>query len=172
MTAQLDAQFGQCVPAVVYPAEQNYQPSTLFLLSASTAPRIRQFVTMSSDRHRFSCFPFAEFAILWAVNAEGEILIAIEEGVLTERNSLFPLPKTLAAKRVYSKLGHPTLVNRQPARIAGEIICDLGVNHAEWYINNRSGRYGVNVGRTAQQLHNVAVEFAKFGIELQPDFYR
>jgi hypothetical protein len=172
MTAQLDAQFGQCVaPALVYPAEQNYQPSTLFWLNVLTAPRIKQFMTMSLDTHSFSCFPFGEFAILWAVNANGEIAIAVEEGVLSGPNSLFPLPKTLARTRAYSKLGHPTLVNRQPARIAGEIICDLGVTPREWYINNNSGRYGLNLGRTVQQLQNVAAEFAMLGIQLKTDFW-
>jgi hypothetical protein len=135
---------------------------------------------MALDRSRFSCFPFEDFAILWVVNDEGEVLIALEEGILAEQDGgpiSFPLPKNLASAYsklgqapVYSKLGHPALVGCQPARIAGEIICDLDENPSLWYINNRSGRYGVNVGRTPQQLANVAAVFAQFGIQLQPDF--
>jgi hypothetical protein len=131
---------------------------------------LQNFMTMSLNKHRFSCFPFRHFAILWVVNESGEILIAIEEGIFAGQN--FPLPKTLVSTRAmaYSKLGHPALVDCKPARIAGEIMCDLEDGAGEWYINNRSGRYGVNVGRTLEQLVNVADEFARFGIKLQPDF--
>jgi hypothetical protein len=114
------------------------------------------------DKSRFSCFPFEDFAILWVVNDKGEILIALEEGILAEQDGgsiSFPLPKNLASAYsklgqapIYSKLGHPALVGCQPARIAGEIICDLDENRSLWYINNRSGRYGVNVGRHASAI--------------------
>jgi hypothetical protein len=124
---------------------------------------------MSLDKSNFSCFPFNHFAILWVVNQSGEVLIAIEEGIVAkDGNSIvFPLPKAVAL--AYSKLGHPTLVGCQPARIGGEIFCDLGEDM--WYINNKSGRYGVNLGRTPQQLENVAAMFAQFGIRLRTVFY-
>jgi hypothetical protein len=176
MTANLDAQFGHCVtPVRINIAEGNHYPSTLFSLNGQTAPRLRRFIDMSSERDRFANFAFQDFAILWVVNASGEILIAIEEGVVLYGTEVtFPLPivlgPSLAQIPSYSKLGHPALVACQGARIAGEILCDFDQNSSQWYINNRSGRYGLNLGRTPQQLANVATEFAQFGIVLQQDF--
>lgn len=179
MTSQLDAQFGRCVePARLNAAEATRLPSTLFLLSNETASYLSRLIEMSRDRSRFSHFPFDDFAILWVVNEKGEILVALEEAVVDGSSKIFPLPKNLASAYselgripVYSKLGHPALVGCQAARIAGEIICDLYEDPSVWYLNNRSGRYGVNVGRTPQQLANVAAEFAQFGIQFQPDFF-
>jgi hypothetical protein len=73
------------------------------------------------DKSRFSCFPFEDFAILWVVNDKGEILIALEEGILAEQDGgsiSFPLPKNLAS--AYSKLGRaPILFEAGTSRISG-----------------------------------------------------
>jgi hypothetical protein len=66
MTANLDAQFGHCVtPVRINIAEGNHYPSTLFSLNGQTAPRLRRFIDMSSERDRFANFAFQDFAILW-----------------------------------------------------------------------------------------------------------
>lgn len=122
----------------------------------------------------FACFPFVDFTILWLVNATGEILVAIEEGVRDEGRfsgdtSLFPLPNVI--KSDYVKLGHPSLVGCEAARIGGELVCDLEVNPPQWYLTNRSGRYGLNLGRTEEQLANVADELGKLGIRVGVMFF-
>jgi hypothetical protein len=97
--ANLDAQFGNCVtPVRINIAEGNHYPSTLFSLNGQTAPRLRRFIDMSSERDRFANFAFQDFAILWVVNASGEILIAIEEAVVSQvygTEVVFPLPVVL-----------------------------------------------------------------------------
>jgi len=179
MTDFLDARFGLCVePIRLNGAEETHLPSTLFHLSGETALCLTRLIEMSRVQSKFSHFPFDDFAILWVVNEKGEILIALEEAVVDGSTKNFPLPKNLASAYTelgrppgYSKLGHPALVGGAAARIAGEIICDLGQNPGVWYINNRSGRYGINVGRTPKQLANAAAEFAQLGVHLQTDFF-
>jgi hypothetical protein len=83
------------------------------------------------DKSRFSCFPFEDFAILWVVNDKGEILIALEEGILAEQDGgsiSFPLPKNLAS--AYSKLGQCSLlghvfISAVEGRPLREIIGDI-----------------------------------------------
>jgi hypothetical protein len=161
----LDAKFGPCVEPVYFnDAERSIVQLTIFELDAPSARRIARFIEMSKDKGRFSIYPFVDFSLLWLVTEYGEIRIAVEEGVLPESTSgekRFPLPN--AIKRNYVKLGHPALVQGAHARIGGEIGCDLETDPAQWYITNRSGRYGVNLGRTEAQLANVAAEFAKLG---------
>jgi hypothetical protein len=177
MSAQLDAQFGRCeAPVRFNDDEEQWRPRTMFVLDRSTAHRIGNLIEISRrDSSQFPSLVFSDFTILYLVADRGDILIAIEEGVprtqafsRSESPALFPLPN--AIKSAYIKLGHPALVGCQPARIGGEIICDLDETPPQWYISNRSGRYGLNLGRTPQQLANVAEEFAKYGIRLNLDF--
>ena len=177
MASSLDAQFGACLaPGRCSQEEADLQPLTMFILRQDTASRITDLITISQkDPQRFPCFPFDDFTILYVVDSKGQIIVAIEEAALprhSQRSKLFPLPKVLHEEYrtqnppLYSKLGHPALVGAQPARIGGEIRCDFGRKPPGWYITNGSGRYGVNLGRTPQQLINVAAEFAKYGISL------
>jgi hypothetical protein len=87
--------------------------------------------------------------------------------------SHFPLPTALkrALPTDYVRLGHPALVGGKAARIGGEIFCKLDKTQPRWYISNGSGRYGVALKRTEEQLANVAEEFAKLGIDLKVEFY-
>lgn len=177
MSDDLDAKFGRCeAPVRFNNDEATLAPRSLFTLDHYSARHIVDLVRVSQRQiHNFSCFPFNDFTMLWLVSGGGEILIAIEEGVYRGGNlveavgpTLFPLPN--AIKSEYVKLGHPALVGCQPARIGGEIICDLEEDPPQWYITNRSGRYGLNLGRTPQQLANVAGEFLIHGIQLKVDF--
>jgi hypothetical protein len=174
MTSKLDERFGRCEkPGRPFSREeQNLKPQTLFSLSADSASHIDQLIRASQrgNRNKFSCSAVSDFTIIWLVTESGNILVSFEEGVLNTGNSVthFPLPTALKKAATndpdYIRLGHPALVSAQAARIGGEIFCQLNEDPPQWYISNRSGRYGIGLNRTEQQLQNVAEEFDKVGI--------
>jgi hypothetical protein len=101
MNDYLDNRFGACVPPTpIYQAEGTYQPLTLFTLNEVSASRLAAFVEMSADNSNFSRFPFDHFAILWVVDRTGDVLIAIEVGVV-QRNG------NVAHRRAFARW-HPS----------------------------------------------------------------
>ncbi len=65
------------------------------------------------------------------------------------------------------KLGHPTLVKGEPARIAGEIT--WFENEKKWKVNDISGRYTKNRNRSRAHLDHVVQLFIRAGIQAEID---
>lgn len=90
----------------------------------------------------------ADVLYIWLVDQAGALIIAVEE-------NLDGKPARIGER----SLGHPTLVNGDPARIGGELRWIDG----SWKISNKSGRYGRN--RDAERLlPNVAEIFKSVGL--------
>lgn len=115
---------------------------------------------------------FREMPILWLVDEAGAIVFALEEVVSVDTGSVqYPRFRKLRVNDPYGKLGHPALVGSPfRARIGGELFYDPGPGFACWVLTNRSGRYGINLGRTPRQLENVATVFQAHGIQARPYF--
>ena len=91
---------------------------------------------------------------IWLVDEQGRLVVAEE----------VPTGKTQPDGRP-ERLGHPTLVDGQPARIGGEIKPqpDGTIN-----INNSSGRYSGHADRGPAQLDNAAKLFEESGMPVKP----
>jgi hypothetical protein len=95
---------------------------------------------------------------IWAIDQEGNLVIGSEE----------PVGGIIPATGYQPRLGHPTLTNRQPARIAGELRQNA---NGTWYINNRSGRYSDHPDRTAGKLARVNQLFRNAGLKMSDPRY-
>ena len=130
----------------------------------------------------------ARSTILWIVDLDGSIRFAIEEyvdgddptNITEEWYQDIPYHKNTGAERYRSllpkssKLGHPSLVGGNAARIAGEIyfFSSPTKENLEWRINASSGRYGVwhkSAQRKVEHLRNVQYKFLSHRIGLRID---
>ena len=93
---------------------------------------------------------------IWVIDRSGHLIIAVEENLQGS-----PRHGTENA------LGHPCLVNGQPARMAGELKHDAG----DWYIDGKSGRYGSPHRQpdASRLLANCAALFRRLGLEVKYD---
>lgn len=112
----------------------------------------------------------ADVAIIWLVDATGNIWFAIEELVVAAHGTGRPKHQTLPLTQYLPKLGHPALIAGANGRIAGEIVPVIGTDFKTWEISNKSGRYGIHGSRTAAHLRNVANTFLSYGISLSTNF--
>lgn len=164
----LDERFGETVDphrATYY--ERLFAPVSLIKIESPEIVHFLKFMESVDKSHYFSSFQEEEFTLIWLVDVLGNIRIAIEEAVPPpgpSQQRQFPAPKAIA--RLCNRLGHPALVSADPARVGGEIYYDNG----EWIINNRSGRYGLNLGRQKKHLDHVALSFEAVGIKVEVDF--
>ena len=168
----LDSLFGLSVsPAKVGPKERELLPRSLHTLDEASAPLLRELISVTQRGLGVSQYVYCELPILWIVNEGGKILFSLEEIVDNQTNE-FALPRLRNYKigSQYARLGHPSLVSAEPARIAGEIIFDIRADEPCWYITNGSGRYGIGHDRTDLHLNEVCRRFSQYGITLTPFF--
>jgi hypothetical protein len=92
---------------------------------------------------------------IWAIDEDGTLLIGEEVPVGAK------LPDGYQPK-----LGHPTLTEGGPARVAGELKYENG----EWTINNNSGRYSSHADRGPDKLSNAADLFKNSGVDVKQSF--
>jgi hypothetical protein len=93
-----------------------------------------------------------ERAYIWAIDEKGSLRIGSEANVGTGM-----------------WLGHPTLTDGLPARIAGELKYDDV--RKKWIINQSSGRYTWPYkDRGIEQLSNAAELFNKYGLDVEIEF--
>jgi len=105
---------------------------------------------------------------LWAVDETGQIWITMEEVcLLTQLGKRFPRMRNMPLDASLEALGHPLLVNRGVARIAGEMMFDDEDSWMHWVINNKSGRYGFGPDRDPVHLANVALAFSGVGVTVK-----
>jgi hypothetical protein len=151
-------------------------PDSLIQLNDETAPRLQQFMKQVEAGCRIGLTLMRDVIFIWLIDKDGRIVLALEELVIDSRPLGVPkfqeLSKAVAVLR--EKLGHPSLVQGEPARIAGEIryLRATPTRTPLWIINNISWRYGLYEDRTEAQLKEVAAEFQRRGITLQAEFER
>ncbi len=174
---KLDDQFGPVIPPqgyggrqAVLPWEGSYSPKSLSRLDSLTALPLKSFMDAVYGGWELGEVWVNDTIVLWLVDKEGVIWFAIEELVLDEIPLNLPKHQTMALTKNCPKLGHPSLVGGQGARIGGEIYFDRTTSPASWVINNRSGRYGLHATRTRSQLQAVSQSFSSHGIDLVVDF--
>lgn len=110
-----------------------------------------------SSKCPLSALLFSQIYMIWLVDSEGNLLIALEEGFpISEEFKRYPMARNSTLHPAHDRLGHPSLVGGAAARIGGEIYLDTGFNPPCLVMSNASGRYGINCGREPQQLENVA----------------
>ncbi len=150
--------------------EKKYPPSSILKLTQSSADRLRLLMRQIAEGCPVGRTFMNDVILIWLVDASGNILIAIEELVLSNNPQYVPKFQSVPLTRECDKLGHPSLVYASDARIAGEIRYHADRDPPIWSINNASWRYGLYEGRTLAQLNQVAQRFSTFGIQLETNF--
>lgn len=173
----LDQQFGPALPPQGYggrpavsPWESLHSPRSLTRLSLVTAAPLSELMQSVRNGWALGQIWVNDTLIIWLVDRSGFVWFAVEELVLNGEPVSVPKHQTMALTRHAPKLGYPSLVGGQNARIGGEIYFDPTLTPPDWVINNRSGRYGLHPSRTAVQLQQAATAFGAHGISLVVDF--
>ncbi|THV21517.1 hypothetical protein [Peteryoungia ipomoeae] len=120
-----------------------------------------------------SRYIFLSVKLLWILDEEAGLRLAIEEATSPVSDLSIPiLILNPEGSRGWQKLGHPSLLPPpHRGRIAGELILRAD-DEAQgfWELNNSSGRYGLNCGRTEMQLNAAAERFVAEGVRIDIDF--
>lgn len=95
--------------------------------------------------------------MIWAMDEAGTVVIAVEELAMEPDMPMqgFPRRRGYRHPSEEKKLGHPTLLDGAPARIAGELAFDEIDGKLRWVLNANSGRYCRKQPPTREQLNNV-----------------
>ncbi|TRL32037.1 hypothetical protein [Rhizobium straminoryzae] len=171
----LDQRYGSAVPPQAHGLRQGedmFAPRSLVMLAETDdAPGIVGFMRAVQESCALSGFLSGGFTILWIIDREGALRIAVEEA-FSDGDRRIPLINDITAmlqQSGWSKLGHPSLLNEDKlGRIAGEATFLPEDN--VWEINNLSGRYGLGLDRTATHLENVAGILRASGLRIIIDF--
>ena len=171
----LDERFGTCIDPTrvhVHDCERLHPQRSLFRLDDAGAARLRRIIEAVEAAFYLSHCIISEFSLLWVIDKDGSVVMALEEGMNERGVATFPLPRGLdrPAEARKLKLGHPALVNCQPARIGGELNFFPGEPNGPWFLSNRSGRFGTNLGRTEEQLEAAVALFQRQEIPVQRQF--
>lgn len=168
----IDILYGPCRDAgdKASSAEKSYSPRSRTKLTAETAPLIREYLKTATDGFSVPRVLHQTTNLLWLVDAQGDIWIAVEEMINPHRGQYTVCLRT-SRPEGYEKLGHPALISgvKKEARLAGEIMWDDLIENvpSPWVLMNNSGRYG---GRADQRepILQVAKRFAEHDISLTP----
>lgn len=90
---------------------------------------------------------------LYAVDENGKLVVGSED----------PVAGVTTPNGDPARLGHPTLTDGQPARIAGELHQNPD---GSWYVDNNSGRYSQFPDRTPEKLDAVTDRFKDSGLDM------
>jgi hypothetical protein len=158
---------GECFQAW----EKGQRPLSLFRLDADTGNLLAQAVQLA----RQAPFGIALTTIgyIWVMDAHCNVWIAVEELALDDKVQRRGIPKRRVGQHpaIEKKLGHPTLVNGGPARVAGELAIEEISGKFRWVINCSSGRYCSDERRRPSIAHlaNIVDLFRGFGVAVMPD---
>jgi hypothetical protein len=150
--------------------EKRYPPVSLIKLTQSTADLLKLLMQQMAAGCPIGRTFMNDVILIWLVDANGNILVSIEELVFNARPQKVPKFQSVPLTKDCDKLGHPSLVLAADARIAGEVRYHSDKSPAIWSINNASWRYGLYEGRTSVQLERVAARFRELGINLVSNF--
>jgi len=150
----LDELFGvPRLPCEVRAWEFNAQPQSLQLLDEALGQTLNEWKRISANALLLNASKCAHF--IWCIDEQGATWIAYEEIARPQDGDAAGFKQAPLFKEglprfrdipvhpaLNRKLGHPTLISGQKARIAGELYLDpqYGGN-IEWVANARSGRY-------------------------------
>jgi hypothetical protein len=165
----LNALFGPpLAPTYVRDAERRGQFSNTFALDFISGRYLNELLEFAGTYPTFKDLA-TNLCFLWAVDESGQIWITMEEVSLsTELGKRFPRMRNMPLDPSVEALGHPLLVNRGVARIAGEMMLDDDEDSwMHWIINNKSGRYGFGPHRVPVHLANVALAFSGVGVTVE-----
>jgi hypothetical protein len=167
----LDARFGPSAAAIrpVEPHEWSSAPLSLMEVTSDSAPFVAEYLSMRPRLKLTSIFA-QTFHLLWLMDREGRLLIAIEELIDSKGVVIGALPHTISARPTSArKLGHPALLTgtTREARIGGEIVFDPDWQPGrDWILTNKSGRYGLRPWQTEGHLREVHGLFTALGLYL------
>lgn len=177
----LDDDFGVVEPAArrvgigLRPAVEPWElqtPFSLTELTPTTAGPLRVRMQNLEQGYSIGTLLTNQTRILWVVTDDGRLLLAVEELTQNSRPTGHPYCRQHPYFGNWPKLGHPSLVNGVPARIAGELYFDANGSPTQprWYISNNSGRYSWQPSRRRTHLENVRDVFASYQIPLTIDW--
>lgn len=176
MLETLDLDFGASkMPSRIDSWEVNAKPRSLSSLDGPVGTTLRRYRRIA----KFELLKFDAMTkrFIWAMDAGGEVKIAVEElagmpdgsaSVGHPRRRNYPIHP--AQER---KLGHPCLVDGAKARIAGEFFLDESEKgKLVWYVNVKSGRYCRDRRPTKKHQENVLRHFRNMiEVEIQFDSF-
>jgi hypothetical protein len=107
----LDERFGICIdPTRVYvhDCERGNTQQSLFRLDDDGAARLRRIIEAVETAFYLSHCIISEFFLLWVIEKDGCVVVALEEGMNEVGDRKFPLPRGLVRPREARKLklGH------------------------------------------------------------------
>ncbi len=152
--------------------EIGHRPVSLFELSPETGTSLARALDLAKQ----AAFGIALTTIgyIWVMDADGRVWIAVEELALADGVRYSGIPKRRYGQHPAQekKLGHPTLINGQGARIAGELAIEFLSGRFRWVINCSSGRYCYEeaLRPTVAHLNNVVSLFKQHGVSVMPDY--
>ena len=154
--------------------EKHNTPHSIVVLDQNSAPPLKQFMEQIEGGWPVGRTLINDVIFIWLVDETGRIFVALEELVVNTLPVNVPKFQTLNVLTSRDKLGHPSLILCDRARIAGEIRFLHGTSTREslWVINNASWRYGLYAGRTKTHLENAAARFRKHTVYLEVDFVK
>jgi hypothetical protein len=164
--SNLDQLYGEPrTPAYVGPFERRRQASWL-LLDTAGGRDLKAYLEHACGEAYLARHFCDGFNTLWLIDTDGHIRIAIEEMAILDAPTFVSVPMPNAVRNNAIKLGHPSLVEGDVARIGGELT--LLTATGTYYISNKSGRFGS--GRSRDHLENAAKLFVAKGIEVTTSY--
>lgn len=152
--------------------EKSHVPRSRHLLTKETAELLKGYMEEARGDLTFARMIHNALPVLWAIDADGQFWISLEEVVeVATVRYLYSLPRGVLLSKGQAKLGHPSLVASNRARIAGELWVMLQDDgKAGWAISNKSGRFGYGDARSEAHLINAAQVLRDFDIEVEIDY--
>ncbi len=163
-----DDLYGHCLAPKYLERFEDRKQRTWLRLSGDGASTFVDYAHAAIEGGYLATQFFTNFSTLWLIDTDGDVLVAVEEGVdvdAKDPSESYPLPRK-GIRPPDHRLGHPALVEGGSARIGGELHVRGG--DPIIYIDNRSGRFGR--GRTAEQLEAAAELFRKMGLQMSVDY--
>jgi len=158
-------------PSKVHGWEAGRAPRSLSRLDEATGEALVRFKSANQD----SLFKFAAKCVtyLWVMDVDGVVHISVEELALMPDGTDvtgYPRRRDFPVHPVEEKkLGHPTLVNGERARMGGELFLDNTCSELCWYINVNSGRYCKDAPPSETQVQNILTLFRE-AVETSVEF--
>jgi UDP-3-O-[3-hydroxymyristoyl] N-acetylglucosamine deacetylase len=170
----LDLMYGTLVePEYCSDEERVISPESIELLDSKSATLLRALMETAVRELGPSVATFSQLPFLWVINKSGQMVFSIEE-IVSDGSKRFIRPRLRRDQPLQgeTRLGHPSLVDGQPARIGGELYFDPGWGHEPrgWKITNGSGRYGLREGREVSHLLNVVDLLRSHNVDVRPNF--
>ena len=172
----LSKKFGLAVdPTYFDNIEKHKYPDSRQKLDANSAIILSEYLESARKGLLVPQIVHQSSIILWLIDEMGECWFCIEEMYKgNASNTVFPRLNEIDYPKGYEKLGHPSLISADKARIGGEIIWTKGGDSKppRWLLSNKSGRYGIREDIKKKNLLNACCLFKSCGFLLEPYFIK